>query len=273
MLPVSGRLDEATERDLGVPLEERLGAILAALEHIRQSPVRRHADRLEVNIPAFELRHFQGRRGVARHRVIVGSNAHARDPHRDRSGAINRTPVVVSRVSDVVLNPSWHVPRRIKELELDPIADRRPGFYDDFELYESASGVEQAVQLPGPRNALGRVKFVFPGGGGVFLHDTPRKKLFHRPERALSHGCVRVEDALTLARRLLEADRHDVDWGTAARILDGGREVMVTLNQPLPISIEYRTVTTAADGSVRFHADIYAWGASRLAAPHQQIVR
>ncbi|MGM0578270.1 MAG: L,D-transpeptidase family protein [Myxococcota bacterium] len=266
-LRVTGLPDEATLEALAVPLSERVAQIEAALDHLRRNPARRHPDRVEVNIPAFGLRLFEGDRVVARHRVVVGSNRWANAPFEEREGHLDRTPTLASRITDVVLNPSWHVPRRIKELELDPRAQRYSGVYDDFELFVDSQGVERAVQLPGPDNALGRVKFLFPGGRGVYLHDTPKKRLFDRVHRALSHGCVRVEDALDLARRLLALDRHPVGWSGAVSILRSGREATVTLHRPMPIFIHYVTAGRGADGDVRLYPDVYGRGPAITARP------
>ena len=216
-----------------------------------------------MNIPAYEAILYRAGVPVSRHRVVVGSNREGRDPFEDRQGAINRTPVLATRVTEVVLNPSWQVPRRIKELELDPRARVDGGVYDGFELWVDSRGVERAVQLPGPRNALGRVKLVLAESGGVFLHDTPRRSAFERRARALSHGCVRVERALALAGMLLDADPTSIDAISAEAYLASGRETVIHLGAPVPIFVEYVTVGATAEGELRFYPDIYEWGPVR----------
>ena len=256
-----GRIDPMTLRALSVSVADRAQQVVAALRHRRSSKARRYAYRIEVNIPAFELRVFRERELVRRHRVVVGSAKRAWDAARRRAGALNQTPVLESRIGSLVLNPSWRIPRRIKEQELDPRAEASPGFYDRYRLYTDSRGVEWAVQPPGPGNALGRVKFLFPGGDGVYLHDTPKKKDFGKSYRALSHGCVRVDDALSLAKNLLEYDGNRTTWDRARRVLRSRRETPVTLNSGVPLTIEYVTVTTDGEGRLRFHDDVYGWGA------------
>jgi len=170
-----------------------------------------------------------------------------------------------SRIELLVLNPAWRVPRRIKEGELDVRAQTRPEVYDDFRFRYDRDGVEWAVQLPGPRNALGRVKFVFTGGNGVYLHDTPKKRDFGKSYRALSHGCVRVDNALGLARTLLERDKHRIRWSVARSLLRGMRETPLRLNRAVPIYLDYVMVGASADGELRFYPDIYRRGAPRVA--------
>lgn len=259
----SGTLTAPTLAVLRTPLPTRLAAVDAALHAIRSHPLRGKPDRIQVNIPAYELRVFVAGKLASRHRTVVGNNDTAGGGAKVRH--INRTPILATMLTDVVLNPSWFVPRRIKEGELDPIANRNPAFYDDFDLWVGNDGVERAVQLPGRRNALGRVKFVIQGAGGVFLHDTPGKRAFRRRVRAMSHGCVRVEDAVGLMRRVLDHDRHDVDPHVAQAILANGREVIVTLNRPVPVSLEYVTVSVDDEGRVRYHPDVYGWGPVRVA--------
>ncbi len=257
-----------TLRALSLSVADRADQLAAALTHRRESRARRHAYRIEVNIPAFELRVFRERELVARHKVVVGSARRAWDAARRRSGALNQTPVLDSRIKSLVLNPSWRIPRRIKEQELDRRAEQNPAFYDRYRLYTDSRGIEWAIQPPGPGNALGRVKFIFPGGDGVYLHDTPKKKDFGKSYRALSHGCVRVDDALGLAESILSYDGNRTTWDRARRVLRTRRETPVRLNSPVPITIEYVTVTADANGDVRFHNDVYGWGATVTADAH-----
>lgn len=256
----AGRLDKATLAALSVPLSERVAQLEAVLAHMRSHPSRAERTRFVVNIPAFQLKVYREGRLDSLRRVVVGSTAYAYDPANNRRGRLNHTPVMKSEISQLVLNPSWRVPRRIKEEEIDVIATRRPEIYDRYELYTDSRGVEWAVQPPGPYNALGRVKFVFPGGDGVFLHDTPKKKGFNERRRALSHGCVRVQDAIGLARTILEWDPQAMNWNLAARILNSRHETPVTLSQPIPIVIEYVTAGATEEGELSFFPDLYGLG-------------
>ena len=262
--PATGRLDAGTLQALQVSPAVRAAQLKAVIAHIRASRGRAYPLRVQVNIPGFRLRVFQGGEVIAEHRVIVGSNRRGYDAETGALGPVNRTPVLASAITQVVLNPSWHVPQRIKEGELDVRAARDPSFYDeDYRLYAAGDGRERAVMLPGPGNALGRVKFVFAGGDGVFLHDTPRKALFQRATRALSHGCVRVEGALKLARLVLQAGGSRLRWDQAQVLLHQGHETPIQLGHPVPIFVEYVTADVDEQGQGRWLPDVYGWGPVR----------
>jgi murein L,D-transpeptidase YcbB/YkuD len=115
---------------------------------------------------------------------------------------------------------------------------------------------DQLIQEPGPHNALGRIKFDFPNPYSVNLHDTPARRLFLDPERAQSHGCVRLEKPLDLAAELL---RDDPSWDreTIAEAIREGATRRITLNEPMPVVITYLTAFVGDDGLVQFRPDIY----------------
>jgi murein L,D-transpeptidase YcbB/YkuD len=248
---------------LARPLAERVLELGAGLEQLRNTRSRLWPDRLVVNIPAFRLLHFVGDRVDSTHRVVVGSASYVVDEPGGRAGLLNLTPTLQSSVERLVLNPSWSVPQRIKEQELDRRAERNPDFYDRFDIWVDSRGVERVRQRPGPSNALGQVKFVFDGGDGIYLHDTPLKDGFDKRVRALSHGCVRVQDALALARRVMEVDGHAMPWSRAQTILARRHETEVTLTRALPIFIQYVTVGADEAGGLQFYPDVYGWGVVR----------
>jgi len=111
-------------------------------------------------------------------------------------------------------------------------------------------------QEPGPGNALGRVKFMFPNNYAVYLHDTPRQQLFGGSARAFSSGCIRVENPLNLAALLL--DEHK-EWNRASidKVVDSGKTLTVNLKKPTPVLLLYWTAAVAADGQVQFMPDVY----------------
>lgn len=170
-----------------------------------------------------------------------------------------QTPMFRDILDHLVLNPTWIVPPSIQKklgtLSSDYVLiDRRTG--------RRVSGGNAAdsqryrvVQQPGPENALGRVKFMFPNRHAVYLHDTPAKSLFSRPTRALSHGCVRVQNPLKLAELLLEEsswDRARID-----RVLEGTQTRYVRLERPLPVLLYYLTARADASGQLEIRRDIY----------------
>ncbi len=111
------------------------------------------------------------------------------------------------------------------------------------------------VQRPGPRNALGRVKFIFPNQHSVYLHDTPSKSLFGRAERAFSHGCVRVKNPYNLAEVLLGADGWD--QAKIQATLDSLETKTVYLPEPVPVMLLYWTAESGPDGAMHFYTDVY----------------
>ena len=112
-------------------------------------------------------------------------------------------------------------------------------------------------QDPGPDNALGTIKFMFPNAYNVYLHDTPSHNLFERTERAFSHGCIRVSKPVELASYLLGGDERGWSEDRIRQIISSGKRTVVSLEKPIPVHILYRTVWVAHDGSVQFRKDIY----------------
>jgi L,D-transpeptidase YcbB len=119
-------------------------------------------------------------------------------------------------------------------------------------------GEPRLIQLPGPNNALGRVRFDFPNAYAVYMHDTPNKYLFHRARRDFSHGCIRVEKAHELAQELLSGDQNPAASKTDS-YLATNRETFLRLREPVPIIIEYVPVVVNAKGDLVFCGDPYGW--------------
>ena len=259
-LDINGRVDGATFRELAVPLARRVEQLEAVEEHMRSTLARREPARLVVNIPAFTLQHLEGGRLLRSYKVIVGAVTRDSSGRITRAGQKNTTPRIAGRLDKMVLNPSWHVPQRIKEEELDVMAAKNPNLYDSFRLYVDDEGIERAVQLPGPNSALGKVKMSFPNADAIFLHDTPRTELFKERMRAFSHGCIRVEDAIGLATSLLDRDSRNLSSVRAKSLLQTNFETPVSLGEGLPLIIEYVTAGMGEDGAFHFFPDVYGLG-------------
>jgi murein L,D-transpeptidase YcbB/YkuD len=168
----------------------------------------------------------------------------------------DETPVLVSQINAVVLNPTWNVPPEIAANELEPKGEA----YLASHHFERDG--DRLVQQPGPENSLGRVKFLFDNRYSVYLHDTPAKAAFAQPQRQVSHGCVRLERALDLARFLLG---RDAGWppGKVDEVLAGDETRTVTLKQPVPVRLMYATAFVEGD-QVSFRDDVYGWDAETL---------
>ncbi len=249
----SGLVDGATWQLLSVPPETRLAQIKDALHVLRESDARDKPSFLRVNIPSFEADLFEDYRLVRRFRVVVGSNANVYNTLTGRRGRFNRTPLLTGHMDRVVLNPVWRVPPRIKANTLDRREAENPGYYEEHGFLVRG---ETVAQLPGPTNPLGRVRFMFDNPYTVFVHDTPDRHTFRARRRALSHGCIRIDDADWLTRHLLEREDHPAK-GRVARILALEREHELKLEVGLPIVIEYRMAGLCEEGRVVFYEDIY----------------
>jgi murein L,D-transpeptidase YcbB/YkuD len=269
-LDIDGVLGKGTVTQLNVPLKTRVQQLQLTLERYRWIPPDFPEPPIIVNIPEFQLRTM--RRQPANYltmRVVVGRAMRT------------QTPVFANNMRYVIFRPYWLVPPSIQRAELVPKARRDPNYLADhgFEVVDGSgnvvpsspatdevisglrSGALSIRQLPGPKNALGLVKFIFPNQYNVYMHGTPEQELFARSRRDFSHGCIRVEDPVALAAWLL---RDKPEW-TVDKIratMSGDTSVQVNLDKPIPVLILYSTAVVEPDGEVRFFEDIYGYDAS-----------
>jgi murein L,D-transpeptidase YcbB/YkuD len=257
-LAADGAIGPTTLAALNVPVEARIEQIRANLERARWVFYDPESEFLVVNIAGFEL--YLVRRGevVWRTRVQVGR------PYR-------RTPIFASTMTYLVFNPTWTVPPTIFRQDFLPQLRKDPSYLAtrNIDLIDragsrvppesvawstSSSFPYQLVQRPGPNNALGRVKFMFPNEHFVYLHDTPSRDLFAREARAFSSGCIRVENPLELAEQLLgrKWDRERID-----ALIASGRTETVFLDDPISVKLLYWTAEVDAKGVVKFFPDLY----------------
>jgi len=238
-----------------------LEQILMNLQRWRWMP-RQLGDRyVFVNVPAYQMQVMEGDKPVLAMRVIVGDPKH-------------ETPLFSDEMTTVVFSPNWNVPESIIRNEMLPKLVDDPGFLQrqDIEVVGTSGQVVNAEaidwfddsavarlhfrQQPGPKNALGLVKFQFPNPFDVYLHDTPQDALFNKEHRALSHGCVRLENPVALAQYVL---RDEPEW-TVEKIdeaMNAGHEHAVALKPHLPVHIGYFTAWVNPDGSVTYTDDPY----------------
>ena len=231
-IPISGRVDAATRAALNRRQPEAIPALALNLERWRWLPGSLGRLHVLVNIPAFEMvvreqtapetRYTE----IFRSRVVVGQPSWA-------------TPVFSDTMETVVFNPTWMMPASI---QIESYGRLRP---------------DRALRQPGPGNALGRVKFLFPNRHAVYLHDTPSKWGFTAERRALSHGCIRVADPSGLARTLLTRTNN---WDAARvdSVVTGPWTLRpVTLDRPVLVHIAYVTASADPAGRVTTYADVY----------------
>ena len=270
-LDADGVIGSTTIVAMNVPIQERINSIILAMERLRWMPENLGQQYLIVNIAGFELRRVNAGKVEERMAVVVGKPYH-------------RTPVFSDRIRFLEFNPYWNVPPDIAVNEELPILRRNPAGLSaqGFEVVRGnqvtdPSSVDwsnvgpghfpyQLRQRPGPNNALGRVKFMFPNSHNVYLHDSPAHSLFERTVRAFSHGCIRLSRPLDLAEQVLRVG--GVQGWTKDRInnvVASTKTTVVNLREPLPVHITYLTAW-ADDGAANFRQDIYGHDAKLLAA-------
>ncbi len=253
-LEPDGRVGAGTLAALNVSASDRVKEIELTLERWREMPRELPPTRIVVNAPAAELTFYRDGEPVLTSRVVVGDVEHP-------------TPVLSARVMSVLFNPPWNVPVSITKKEILPKLRRDPD-YLERNHYVYVSGRLQ--QKPGPWNALGGVKLELPNPLDIYLHDTPAKLLFNKPMRAASHGCVRVQQARTLASILLGESwtPEAVDQAIAA-----GETHRVFLKAPVPVYLLYMTAFTDDGGTVEFRRDIYGRDAALAQALDDRDIR
>jgi len=271
--------DQATIGAMNVPVETRIRQIEVNLDRYRWLPAEFSKRYILVNIPDFRLYAYDSGKLRFEQRVIVG------DQYQ------NATPVFADSMTYLVFRPEWNVPSSILVREI------LPSLQDDDDYDLAARGLEvvdstgkvvkdpseidwddvdtadlryRIRQKPGPANALGRVKFMFPNRFNIYLHDTPSRKLFERNRRTLSHGCVRVEDPVQLAGFVLDGQDGWNEGRIGEALNDSAKgNRMVSLERPLPVYLMYLTAFVR-DGEVQFRNDPYGKdrrAMARLGAP------
>jgi murein L,D-transpeptidase YcbB/YkuD len=264
-LEEDGVFGPATRRALQVSPIERARQIELTLERLRWTPLLQAPRMVVVNIPEFRLRAYEVVNGgvQVRHemRVVVGRALR------------HRTPLFDEDMRFIEFGPYWNVPPSIARQELVPRLQRDPGHLarEGFEFVGPGGAVEHDVtperlksvlagswrlrQRPGERNALGGIKFVFPNRDAIYLHHTPATDLFTQARRDFSHGCIRVEDPLTLASFVLQGMP---GWDAAAirETMANAHSRTVRLAQPVPVLIAYGTALLK-EGRMHFFDDVY----------------
>lgn len=265
-LEADGMVGPATLAQLNVSPAKRVEQMALTLERLRWTPLQHGPRMIVVNVPEFVLRAYeQKKQGIELHlemRVVVGR---ALD---------TRTPIFLEDMRFIEFSPYWNVPPSIARGETLPRLRRDPAYFTqqgfefvtregevvttltDEAIEAVQSGLWRIRQRPGPRNALGDIKFIFPNDQNIFLHHTPAPELFSRVRRDFSHGCIRIEAPVALAQFVL---KNRPDW-TPERIqaaMSGGKSRTLRLDEHIPVLIAYSTAVVKDDGKVYFFPDIY----------------
>lgn len=262
-----GVIGKGTIAALNVPLSQRVTQLELSLERYRWIPPQFAQPPIVVNIPEFRLRTMRTQAGGFLSMNVVVGRAYR-----------NQTPVFTGEMKYVIFRPYWNVPLSIQMNELVPKVRKDPN-YLAANNYEVVDRSEQVItdgtvssaileqlrdgelfirQKPGPKNALGLVKFIFPNSYNVYLHSTPSPALFGRARRDFSHGCIRVQDPAALAAWVLR-DKPGWDEDKVRAAMNGDATVQVDLDHPIPVLILYTTAVVQPDGEVEFFNDIYGY--------------
>jgi len=240
-LAADGRLGRKTSRAMNVSADARYRQIAANMERWRWLPRPLPAMRVTVNAASATLSVAEGDGTQLELRTIVGTREHP-------------TPVLGATISSLLLNPPWEIPSSIATNEIWPRQWNDAGYFEREGILAADSG--QLRQSPGPRNALGRIKFEMPNGLDIYLHDTPTRYLFERSSRFFSHGCIRVEKPEQLA---LYLRTQDPEWTATAirRAIATGRTIRLSVKPEVPVYVLYFTSLVDERGTVMFYDDIY----------------
>ena len=254
-----GILAQTTFEAMAVPVADRIRQIELNLERRRWMDDDLGAYYILVNVADQELKVVKDGKTVHTAKLVVGK-------------PFTRTPVFSEKMKYVVLNPYWNVPPNIANGEFLPKLRRDPGVLakERIRLFNASGGEVDPYSVnwsalgrmpyslrqdSGPKNALGKVKFMFPNKFNVYLHDTPSKSLFNKDLRIFSHGCMRVQNPLDLAELVL------ADQGWSRERIDAtiaeGRERIINLKTPIPVHVTYLTAWVNKDGAVNFRRDPY----------------
>lgn len=266
----TGLVNEETLKALNTPIARRVTQLELALERWRSAPHEFVSPPIVVNIPEFRLRVDDEKyHWVFSTKVVVGKAYH------------HQTPVFASEIRSIIFRPYWSVPLGIQRAEFVPLIEKNPTYLveNSYDIVDSdgkvvdedptkeevrdklQSGQLGIRQRPGPDNALGLVKFDFPNQFDIYLHGTPATELFSKSRRDFSHGCIRVEDPVSLAQWVLR-DRPEWTAENVRSAMYGETTVHVAVLKPIPVLIVYGTAVVMEDGEVRFLDDIYGHDAA-----------
>ena len=273
-LTVDGVIGRATVAALEVTPAARARQIALTMERLRWTPLMQAPRMIVVNVPEFELRAYE----------VVDGHIHVREQMRVIVGRAldTRTPLFDETMRFIEFAPYWNIPPSIARKETVPRLRRDPGYWDreGFEFVAGDGRVDPVLtsdkldavlagrlrirQRPGERNALGDIKFVFPNNDNIFLHHTPGVALFERDRRDFSHGCIRVEKPVELARFVM-AGMPGWDEARIRDAMGAGTSTTIRLSAPVPVLIAYGTVLWK-NGRIHFYDDLYGHDARLDAA-------
>lgn len=241
----TGIISDTLVKEMNVPVVKRIEQLLMNMDRMRWLANEPTGNLIVVNIPEFVMHVYEGKQKVFDIDVVVGKEGH-------------NTMMFNGDLNHVVFSPYWNVPSSIVEKEILPAMEKNSNYIakENMEITGNDDGLPVIRQKPGPGNALGKVKFLFPNSFNIYFHDTPAKSLFNKDKRAYSHGCIRVREPEKLANYIL---RNQPEW-TPEKIseaMNSGDEKYVKVKDPIPVVITYYTAWVDENGRLNFREDIY----------------
>ena len=249
-------------KTLNISVDKKISQIRINMKRWKAFPTEPGKEYVYVNVPDFKLEVIKENCVMLDMNVIVGKRTW-------------QTPQFNAQMTHLIFNPSWYVPANILHSEILPAARRNHAYFENHHMrvYATVDGKRKEIpvsaidwsseefpysvaQDPGPDNPLGVVKFLFPNGYSVYMHDTPSKKLFDKDVRAFSHGCIRLSRATDLAYYLLE-DQEGWNKETIDSAIAIGKTKTVYLQDTIPVYIGYFTSWVDDLGELQFRNDIY----------------
>lgn len=262
-LEPDGAVGPKTRAALNVPVQLRIGQIILNMERWRWMPEDLGDVYVLVNMAGFEADLVEHGSISLSMRVVIGK------PYL-------QTPAFSGLIRYLEFNPYWNVPRSIAVKEILPKLKKDPSYLAQHQMRVLSVGGKTEIdpetidwsqlnrnyfpyrlrQDPGPKNALGRIKFMFPNRFSVYMHDTPSRNLFRKTVRTFSHGCIRVEKPLAFAEHLLKANK---GWTMEKirSVIASGKNTTVSLARPVPVYITYLTAWSGEGGTINFRNDVY----------------
>lgn len=265
-LKPDGVIGKYTSLALNESTAHKVERILLSMDKIRSRPAR--PDKyIHINLPEYKLRYYINDSLKSDHNVVIGKLE-------------NQTPELESSLRKIVVYPYWTVPYSISSKEILPAAKYSSAYFakHNYKIYKSGVEVDpttvnwrgigensfpyKVIQDPGPKNSLGVLKFDFSNSHSVYFHDTPAKGLFGVDVRAYSHGCMRTQHPVDLAKAILERDalgrkENEMISDSLDSLLARGDNYTIKLLDPIPIFIEYQSVTRDRNNRMIVYIDIY----------------
>jgi len=272
-LKEDGVIGSATLKLLNKTVDERITTLRLNLDRLKWLNKRDSKRHIVINIPDFQLYFEENGKLIQTMRVVTGRPNHP-------------TPIFSDMVEYIVLNPYWNIPKSIIQKEMIPKLLKNPnamvrqgieirsgwgkdakkisGDSVDWTKYRYSNSVPfRFAQVPGRRNALGKIKFLFPNKFSVYMHDTPKKYLFRKNKRSFSHGCIRLHKPRELLKTFATFN-DNLDFKESQKRLRGKKKKYIVLKEKVPIDVIYLTAWVDYDGKLQFRDDIYSYDEMQL---------